>query len=165
MKKCNFSAIFFRAWYRAMTPKTITTSFRAIGVCLFNRDAIKVPEVSKPICDDLDTGIISYFPPYSQAPKRTASCTGTQVRKTELSKSVQELPLHSPAPKPTNSNARTTIEFSKADQELFSCRLENGYDYNEWLLLNKNEDKIKVPESSLEKESFTSECSVCNCQK
>ena len=123
--KRNFSAIFSHAWYRAMTPKTIAASFRATGVYPFNREAIEVPEVSEPTCDHLDTGVISYLPLYSPAPKRSTA---------RISASV------------------TTPKFSKSEQELFHTRRENGYDittdhrYNQWLLLNQEDDKIIAEE-------------------
>ena len=59
--KRNYSVIFSQAWYRAMTLKNIVASFRATGVYPFNREAIHVPEVYKPTCDRLDTGVISYL--------------------------------------------------------------------------------------------------------
>ena len=126
-----------------MTPKTIVASFRATGVYPFNREAIHVPEVSKPTCDRLDTGVISYLPLYSPAPKRSSACTMASV---------------------------PTPEFSKSEQELFHTRRENGYDitsdhrYNQWLLLKQEDDKfimeyeIKVSEHTAEDEIKSSDC-------
>ena len=114
--KRNFSVIFSQAWYRAMTTKTIVPSFRAPGVYPFNREAIHVPDLYKPTCDRLDTGVISYLPLYSPAPKRSSACTMASV---------------------------PTPQFSKSEQELFHTRRENGYDitsdhrYNQWLLLTR----------------------------
>ena len=82
-----------------MTPKPFLLVFRATGVYPFNREAIYVPEVSKPTCDRLDTGVISYLPLYSPAPKRSSACTMASV---------------------------CTSEFSKSEQELFHTRQENG---------------------------------------
>ena len=108
-----------------MTPKTIAASFRATGVYPFNREAIEVPEVSEPTCDHLDTGVISYLPLYSPASKRSTARTSASV---------------------------TTPKFSKSEQELFHTRRENEYDittdhrYNQWLLLNQEDDKIIAEE-------------------
>ncbi len=39
----QFSFLFSAAWVRAMTPKTITSGFKATGIVPFNRRAIKIP--------------------------------------------------------------------------------------------------------------------------
>ena len=131
-----------QAWYQAMTPKTIAASFRATGVYPFNREAIDIPE---PTCDHLDTDMISYLPLYSPAPKRCTARTSASV---------------------------TTQKFSKSEQELFHTRRKNGYDittdyrYNQWLLLNQEDDKIiaeeeiKVSEHTVEDKIKSSQCTV-----
>ena len=43
--RAEFCQLFARAWYKAMTPSNIVASFRATGICPFDKSAIRIPEV------------------------------------------------------------------------------------------------------------------------
>ena len=108
--KRNFSSLFSKAWYRAMTPKTVSVSFSATGVCPFNREAIQVPEETG-LTKELDIGVISYLPLYSPAPKRyTAQNAVVSSSEDEL----VEVPI-------------TESKFSLAGEALFQTR------WGEWV--------------------------------
>ena len=124
--KQNLPSIFSKAWYRAMTPKTLSASFSATGVCPFNREAIQVPEETGST-KELDIGVISYLPLYSPAPKRyTAQNAAVSSSEDEL----VEVPI-------------TESKFSPAEEAPFQTRWENGYDlttdhrYNQWVATKK----------------------------
>ena len=115
-----------RSWYtRAMTPKTLSASFSATGVCPFNREVIQVPEETGST-KKLNVVVISYLPLYSPAPKRyTAQNAAVLSSEDELVK----VPI-------------TESKFSPAEV-LFQTRWENEYNlttdyhYNQWVATKK----------------------------
>ena len=66
----NFTEIFAKAWRKAMTPSNIASGFRATGVCLFNRSAIKIPgigDVTEEPSALLKTTRLAFIPLFSPA--------------------------------------------------------------------------------------------------
>lgn len=43
--KYQFSSLFSASWYKAIRPENLISGFRNVGICPFNSDAIKIPEV------------------------------------------------------------------------------------------------------------------------
>lgn len=116
-----------------------SASFRATGMCSFDKEAIHVPEVSKSTPEEFDTGVISYWPLYSPAPKRYSAQYASALK---LSLPDDD-PLQAVSPDFIRKPA-----FSKAEEELFQTRWENGYDlttyhrYNLWVSVKESvEDK------------------------
>ena len=141
--KMNFSVIFSQAWYRAMTAKTMSASFRATGVYPFNREAIQVAEMAK-VCKDIDKGVISYLPLYSPAPKRQRSVPVPRLSFHEEVEKLCNQSLTSPPASPLPAGSEP--EFSPEEERLFQTRWENGYDiatdsrYNQWVMTKKESD-------------------------
>ena len=78
--KQNLSVIFSPASYRATTQWLLV--FVLLEYTIFH-----VPDFSKPTCDHFDTGVISYLPLYSPAPKRSSAYKIDSVPTPEFSKS------------------------------------------------------------------------------
>ena len=76
----EFSHLFAKAWYKAMTAPNIIASFKATGVCPFNRSAINVPGMEetsfslfRPESLAQRTGL-AYIPLYTPCRTRSSSC-------------------------------------------------------------------------------------------
>ena len=81
----DFSKLFAEAWYDAMSPKNIASSFKTTGICPFNRHALKVPGMEKGFSlfhpeSLLEQTGLKYIPFYSpgrrsSTPRTSFSCS------------------------------------------------------------------------------------------
>ena len=99
----QFSELFAATWQKAMTPRNITSGFRATGVFPVNRDTIKIPGVKQ----------CSKATPLAAAAKKNG---------------INYLPLYSPAPRKPRARSSTSLEFTDEKMDLFQRRYEEEYD-------------------------------------
>ena len=109
----QFSELFAAVWWKAMTPRNITSGFHATGVFPVNRDAIEIPGVKQR----------SKATPLAAVAKKNG---------------INYLPLFSPAPRKPRARSSTSLEFTD-EMDLFQRRYEEEYDisgnlrYEAWL--------------------------------
>ena len=122
----QFSELFAAAWRKAMTPRNITSGFRATGVFPVNRDAIEIPGVKQG----------SKATPLAAVAKKNG---------------INYLPLFSPAPRKPRARSSTSLEFTDEEMDLFQRRYEEGYDipgdlrYEAWLEMYRPDLSISRP--------------------
>ena len=101
----DFCGLFSNAWYKAMTPRTITASFKVTGICPYDRSSIQLGGVDKksfsafnPANLVIESGL-KYIPLYSPTSK---------TRRTANSIERNEAVLHqSPYVKSDHSDSET----------------------------------------------------------
>jgi len=124
--KFQFSQLFSRAWYTAMTMQNVIAGFRVTGVWPLDPDKFLVTEESE---EDAHFG-----------PSSLAEATG-----------LAYIPLYSPAPGKRKQRMQSpTTSFSPEQLVLFLQRYENGYDldidpnYNLWLQQEHPEEATQL---------------------
>ena len=124
--KFQFSKLFSKAWYAAMTMQNVIAGFRVTGVCPLDPDRFLVVE-------DLESE-------RAQRPCSLAEATG-----------LAYIPLYSPAPQKRRLGTQPqTASFSPEQVVIFQRRYENGYDldidphYNLWLQLEHPEEATQL---------------------
>ena len=101
----DFNQLFSLAWFKAMTAPNIISSFRATGICPFDRSAIKLPETEQvfstfnPMSLAQKTGL-AYIPLYSPVQSQSKSRSLVPLR-TATSVSNVLVPPLAPSKAPT----------------------------------------------------------------
>ena len=129
--KFQFSDLLRQAWYKAINPEVITAGFHKVGVCPFNRTAIKcMGSGDNETLDNEqgDEGNLSDDNPSNHEEGRFNDCLGDLDLEEDLGQSFDQY-----------------SQFTPLEEELFKTRYENGYDlfidpiYVSWLAVNHPE--------------------------
>ena len=123
--KYTCSGLFHQAWYKTISPELIAAGFRKVGVCPYDRTAIKVVSL-----DNCRAGVdTTQDADEEQLSHQDEDCSEqlAVLLKMKLVRSLISRP------------------FSELEEELFQTRYENGYDlfidpnYVSWLQLHHPE--------------------------
>ena len=148
----NFTALFEKAWKKAMTPANIMAGFKVAGVYPFDRDAVICKPAHKvPLSLSEQTGL-RFIPMYSPMPQSRSR----SQHQSPLSSPPHMQPLLSSSAssevenEPTTARTVEEVYFTQDEIQLYTRRFKEGYNlvtdkrYTQWLKVHKGHDAPRV---------------------